>query len=518
MLLVFSSLAPGPALAQTETPTSTPTPHERLFLPAVLHLVPPPSPLFQLNSSLYMQTVSPTASYNLGCQMGTRDLNLPGTQNSLAILDYGQGWAENGVWGVWNFSWAFIPASQVGSSAREFARGYYNCTASDTASRLTLAIGTNNFGAYGCEGSEECKDPLVRAERAAAHGQVWAQLVADTQQWVTNQGLGSQVSIVGANDIEQTWNKPVVARAWVNAYQANNQGIHIFYNYGSCTNCPTRLNPALQPPNDWTLEDLWYVSYGLPSAWPVPEIYNNNGVNARQWAYLSYYAVTQHGAPIHFPALMTQWQACQQVADAECETLDNTPQESHNQLLSELAYWPATRQESLGWVTDICWSGRSPACGQNLVAPPANGTPLALPPNKLPAQPVFPSTPAAAKPLPPPPNSAEPHQAMRFSGLRPSALPPISAQRFLPGNAWAGWVQGRYVQVYAGGNPLNPQQGKLIYWPDDPSIPPQVFNTESGGELRIVAEEGGLLTLRSAAGEWLRFNPARPQNPVIISP
>ncbi len=509
VLLLLSSFSAGPALAQTDTPTPTPTPTatppppmHKLFLPAVLHS---PIPLaFQLNSSLYMQTISPSAAYNLGCQMGTRDLNLPGTQNSLAILDYGQGWSEDGItWGVWNFSWVFASTTQVGNSVREFARGYYNCTGSDTTSHLTLAIGTNDYGSFGSESS----DPAVRAVWAGNHGRAWAELVADTQQWITTQGLGSQVSIAGANDIEQTWNKPVVARAWADAFQANNQGIYIYYNFGSCTNCPTRLNPSLLPPNDWTLEDIWYVSYGLPAAWPVPEIYNNNGVNARQWAYLSRYAALQHGLPLVFPALMSQWQACLQVSnDPDCETLDNTPSESYTQLMSELAYWPETRQDSISWVTDICWSGRSPSCGSALLA----GATAA------PAAPVVPGLPNRGTPAPKPVAAAENSaflQPAPFTGLRAEAMPPVSGQLFNPGNAWAGWVNGEYLQIYAGSSPADPQHGKLILIRQLGT--PETYRIADSGALHIEAERDGLLLLRSKKGQRLYFDP---QKPGIITP
>jgi hypothetical protein len=502
LLLMFSNLLTGPALAQTPTPTSTQTPPtERLFLPIILHLEPPSSLPFQLNSSLYMQSMSPSTAYALGCQVGRRDLNLPGTQSSLVILDYGQGWSEDGtIWGVWNFSWVFASTTEIGNSVREFGRGYYNCTGSDTTSQLTLAIGTNDYGSFGSESS----DPAVRAVWASNHGRAWALLVAETQQWITNQGLGSQVKIAGANDIEQSWNKPIVARAWADAFQANNQGIYIYYNYGSCTNCPPRLNPALVPPNTWTLEDIWYVSYGLPAAWPVPEIYNNSGVNARQWAYLSYYAATQHGVPLFFPALMSQWQACLQVSnDPDCETLDNTPAESYTQLLSELAYWPQTRQDSISWVTDICWSGRSPACGQNLpgpslalsaLSPLPSGKPIASPPNNTK---VAPKPVAAAEginvPLSP-----------TGTGLRAEAMPPISSQLFTPGNAWANWIDGVYTQIYAGSSPNDPQRGKLLIV--KPMQPIEVQTIIGSGGLSIEGERDGLLWLRGANGQSFYFD------------
>jgi len=42
------------------------------------------------------------------------------------------------------------------------------------------------------------------------------------------------------------------------------------------------------------------VSYGVPPAYPLPEIYLTNGVNAWQWQQLSVYAHANHGSPIYF--------------------------------------------------------------------------------------------------------------------------------------------------------------------------------------------------------------------------
>jgi hypothetical protein len=94
------------------------------------------------------------------------------------------------------------------------------------------------------------------------------------------------------------------------------------------------------------------VSYGSPSALPLPLIYLTTGVHAKQWAYLSQYSVQEHGYRMDFSGVFTQWAACQQFGN--CDFIDNTPEQAYQQLSYELNKFPATAQY-LRWKTDIRW-------------------------------------------------------------------------------------------------------------------------------------------------------------------
>ena len=289
-------------------------------------------------TSLYISTLDGATIYNYGCALGSRDQQTPGTQDSLVILDFGQPWEEDGTLGVWSFSWQFIDTNRVYDLTKEYIRGYYNCTGSDNASRVDVAIGTSNYG----------------SKVTSNHGKAWAGVVDRLYNWTISSGYSSQVTVSGAIDIELSWNTPSISKAWVDGYDSADKGKYLRYNFGACEGCPTRLATGLTPANGWKLSDIYYTAYGAAPVWPIPEIYATSGVNARQWAYLSYWSYYNKGTSIYYRGLMTQWQACQQYP-GKCEGTDNSPSEGWTQLFGEINYWSVTAQSTIPWLTDIKW-------------------------------------------------------------------------------------------------------------------------------------------------------------------
>jgi len=334
LVVAQPTLTPAPSRTPTVTrtpwPTFTPTP------------TPGPTP-FIYSTSHYVQSLSSLALADLGCQLGERDRTTPDAQTSIVVLDFGQPYGEDGAYGVKLFSvYTFVTTSQIQTAARAFATGYWNCTGSDTQSRVTLAVGTSNYGAWFRTGSN-----------ASNHGKAWAGMVASLANWLAAQPYGAQVTAAGAIDIELNWNKPDVTRAWVNGFDSADGGLHHYYDFGDCASCPSRTYPGWTPDNDWTLADVWYVSWGAGPAYPLPLIYATSGINARQWAWLSKYSYEQHGARMQFNGEMTQWQACQQRGG--CAYIDNTPQQGWQQLWDETYLNINTRQSIMPWSTDIRW-------------------------------------------------------------------------------------------------------------------------------------------------------------------
>src|SRR2546428_495854 len=92
--------------------------------------------------------------------------------------------------------WALAVAT--GSAVAQFARGYYVCTGSDTTSVLWVAVGTTNDGGAVTWG----------------HGKAWAAMINSVNGWLGANGFDSQTWVVGANDMELSWNSPPVTRAW----------------------------------------------------------------------------------------------------------------------------------------------------------------------------------------------------------------------------------------------------------------------------------------------------------------
>jgi len=312
----------------------------RVFLPFFPQY---PQPL--TSTSYYMTTINSEFVFNLGCALGLRDLQEEGQQDSVAVLDFSYPICEDetGEFGAELFGAGPVDLDDVSSSVKDFALGYYHCSGSDNESNLVIGVGTNNKP-YSCDTHEKATD----------HGAAWSRMVKSLNRWASNQGILHQVQVYGASDIELGWNSPGWTRAWLAGFEQTNGNFML--HFGDAAGCPYDENPhwscGTSKFPEWTVEDVWFVSWGSPSALPLPLIYLTNGVHAKQWAYLSQYSDAAHGQRMDFTGVFTQWDYCQHFT--WCSGIDNTPFDAYNQLYSELNNQPATAQE-LRWKTDIHW-------------------------------------------------------------------------------------------------------------------------------------------------------------------
>jgi len=312
-----------PTSTPTHTPTRTPTP---TFTPRPVGYPPPYS------TSYYLSTTNYDTLYRLGQSVGASILP---AQDVIIFLDFGQPWYENGSWGSIIFgSLEFRSISQLTTAVQAFCRGYY--INSPTDAHLTLAIGTSNYGR-----SYE----FVSHE----HGVAWAQMVNWLNTWIGSPpSWASKIKIAGAIDAEPGWNTAGRTRAWAEGFDsAISSGV--YYNFGSCDSCPFAACPTCRILNGWTYEDIWYISWGVRTAFTVPEIYLVSGVNADQWHRVSLYAWNAHGQAIRYSGAMTQYVSCQQKG---CTT--NTPSQGWLQLFDYLNSDPRTAYTPR-WSTDIRW-------------------------------------------------------------------------------------------------------------------------------------------------------------------
>lgn len=303
------------------------------------------------STSYYLPTTDPAFLYNLGCEHGQRDLLKPEAQDSVVILNFSYPiyTPELGFGAALFEDNPYIPTkpasiASIEAGVKGYAAGYYHCSGDDTTSNLVIGVGTNN------------KSTSIKTiEKTTAHGAAWSAMVSNINQWAVKEGIYHQVQTYGANNIEVGWNTPELTRAWIAGFEQT--GENFLLHFGDASGCPYEDNPQWVCNNGWELEDLWYASWGAPSALPLPLIYLNNGVHAKQWAYLSQYSVAEHGYRMDFTGVFTQFQYCEQWGDASwssCETTDNTPEEAYLQLISELNKYPTTAQ-GLRWKTDIRW-------------------------------------------------------------------------------------------------------------------------------------------------------------------
>jgi len=300
---------------------------------------PPPA-----TTSHYISSTSSGAMYNLGWDAAQNG------EKGIIVLDFGQPWVSGGAYGTNLFDDppTFVTLAQIRNLAVQFAAGYYDSsqTVLFQIGPVTIAIGTSND-----QGSSGLSDSDYYQQ-----GSQWAAMVKDAWSDVQGSEIAAAITSVNAGiDIEMDFNTPARTRAWVDGYD-DYVGRRLYYNYGTASGCWTEgTNASDNGPcnDDWTQEDVWYVSYGQPSAFPLPEIYLNDGANAKQWQQLSLYGYLHHGGRMVIKGAMTQLGACQTVGCHPDE--DNTPAQGWSQLYFWLRSDDRAWQNTLDWSTDITW-------------------------------------------------------------------------------------------------------------------------------------------------------------------
>jgi len=352
----------------------TPTPRPTFTPPAA-----PSYALSQYMSTVYIDSTDYDALYNLGRKRGGCDGGPAAHPDSFVILSFGIPWDDrdthNGV--PANYGVALYPdtatkmtISQLESNMKGFIWGYYGCVSSiNPSASLTVGLGINSSAV----------DETGKRYITSAHGQAWAQLVDRLNDYLEiPPSWESTIKVVGAADFEPGWGNKARVRQWVDGYSAVDNSQYFFF--GTCDGCPVVNNDFtagyVAPPiaGDWTMDDLWYVAYGAPPAWPVPEIYRVDHYHARQWQNLSLYAATCNLLPgggicephassygngkISFSGAMTQYQACVDLGNDCDPDQTNSPPVGWQQLWQALKdpNTPLTNQSALLWITDIGWT------------------------------------------------------------------------------------------------------------------------------------------------------------------
>ncbi len=477
-------------------------------------------------TSYYMTTLDSNYIYSLGCKLGTRDAGEPGAQDNVAVLDFSYPICNDTIgFGADLFGYGPASIADVANATKQFALGYYTCSGVDVESNLVIGVGTNNK-------PTSCNTTT----KATAHGKAWANLLTNLNQWAQNAGIFHQVQFYGASNMELGWNSPEWTRDWIAGFEEI--GNTFLFNFGDAAGCPYEDKPTYNCGTsafpEWEMEDVWFISWGSPSALPLPLIYLTNGVHAKQWAYLSQYSVSQHGHRMDFTGVFTQYDYCQQFT--WCDGTDNSPEQAYQQLTDELNKYPSTAQ-ILRWKTDIHW------ILQNEITSPG----VDLLPNfdEITSHPVENDIAALRSDLQTPSlsqvmsDSLE-HKLQIYESLNQNIQ--ISQTNPAPKNApirnstsneittnfrngiteggaiaglpyaanitttWQDLTAEGYLQVAAGSAPERPQQGvlyALLLSPDATAITPMtIFAPDDSGPLSIVERTDDGLLIGSESGQW----------------
>ncbi|WP_418063512.1 hypothetical protein [Pimelobacter simplex] len=313
---------------------------------AVLGVAAPASAAPTSVKSFYVSRYSLSWAYDRGCDAGRHDLTAAGAQRRYVVLDFGAMYKNaSGTWMLTAFSGADISFPQARDMVAQWARGYWVCVGSDVESVAYVALGTNNSN-----GQQHITAEAGRRLAGAAKNAY--QITTDGVSWYR------QARPVGGNDFED-WGRPAwlngASRAWIDGYNGVS-GARPMLNYGAAGGCPTSSVPGVGSCNaGLNAETIWRVSWS-GTAYPLPEVYASSGANAKQWRYLSKYAVTAHGSKFFFPGVMAQSGACSQSA-AGCPGTGNGPGAAWNQLDTQVNADPATATTP-GSPTNIWWGPR----------------------------------------------------------------------------------------------------------------------------------------------------------------
>lgn len=358
LLLLLGNLGSVPYNGDPQT-----EPTQVNYLPVVFQDYSPLPPPF--STSYYVQlSVRDSHSNrlsemrNLGCRIGQLETATPGAQDHIVILALGQPWTSGPNFKISFFrppgvsDWYEPNLEDVDALIKEAILGYWACK--DENSRITIALGVNTYGNFGIP----IGGPKAYADEAHGHGYYFARMIERLSGWLKDERMDHRIVLAGALDSELNFNPPEIARNWVDGFIAAKIG-KMLYNFGTCEGCPESPKTGWSGANGWTQDDVWYVSWGAGPVMPLPEIYAVNGVHARQWKYMNWYAANVKKMKMVFAGSLTQYQACQQVGGCGSGKLaiNNYPSEGWWQLYNELNSDPTTAQSYLPWSSDMRWMG-----------------------------------------------------------------------------------------------------------------------------------------------------------------
>lgn len=304
--------------------------------------------------------------YSQGCVAAARG------DSGVAILDFGQarnfGSSSSPIYGTLlvgpSAQKAYITDSSgagldITSAVEKFAKGYHDAyynpspgcpSAGPFVRGITVAAGINNqFGAL--------PTPTVQV---AAHAQAWAAMVKKIKYDIA---AYSEVSVAAAIDAEPDYDTSYnPTKWWTEAY--NNQNVGGYYNFGSTDGYPRPAlgdpTPVVPPPfpccSAWGVDQLYHVSYGLTSAFSLPEIYIPQ--YSRDWNRVKRWSIESHQPlTLSFSGVMSE------CATSPCRVASKTvyfkPDEAWQVHWLEINGDPDTKQNLINSTDIKCSNGNS---------------------------------------------------------------------------------------------------------------------------------------------------------------
>ena len=286
-------------------------------------------------TSYYISTRKSQTLHDLGAALAQRQIATGSSQDNVVALLFG-GPTYDVTTATYGASlWGHRSSvNDIASLVEAFIVGYYNAPGMTPNLHVRIVLATSNNG----------------GNVNTNHGQAWAQMINDVAAWVISQRYSGQVDIAGGSNIEMGFNRFPMTKTWIDGY-ASVMPNRFMYNVGAAEGCPR--SGAGSCNNSWTVDNLWYVSWGSTPAIPLPEIYN--AANAAQWTNVSLYGVNQYNESVISAGALTEFGACQQhPTDSTCLPAPFTPADGWNAFYTTLNGNASTAQ-TLPWSSDIKW-------------------------------------------------------------------------------------------------------------------------------------------------------------------
>lgn len=287
--------------------------------------------------SYYITTSDYDTINDLGCQTAQQ------SRQGRMVLFYGSPVEVSGTYGatLWG---DYQTVSGVASLARGFARGYHNCASGDIFMRLGVGISNCLIGGAS---DDNCKTSASykTSSWVRGHGEAWALMVNDLQNWAETYGYSDRVYFYGAWDMEPSWSSYSRANAWMHGYDYDAPNDRPLYANDSADGCPqdSPLNDTTNGDcnNGWDQWWMWHESWDHSPAMPFVQVYYRS--MAEQWMHIDEYGYHAESAGLyHFGVL--------------AHDDINTPHNAHYMLMDELNSHSHTSQSSLRYTSLVTWT------------------------------------------------------------------------------------------------------------------------------------------------------------------
>ncbi len=292
-----------------------------------------------------------TDLYQMGYDQGCSSDQQRGSNSSLyqiAILNFGDPTiGSSGAFGATDKAgFHYIGntglTNSIEWSAVRYMLGFWDGTVVASGSFMTVMVGTNNhkYDQYGNDNG---------APVNYAHGQAWARMVRDLQNWISNFGFGTQLAVEAADDMETSWAYYSQTLDWANGFSSVGGE---YYDYGDAGGCPAyssgncNAGPLNGGNMGWSTANEYTISWALTPAYAVPEIYIP--IQAQQWYQISLWGATHSHPRIYFTAALSEYNAC-----GGC---DNTYYQSWSQMQNAVNGDSRTNIGRIPYTTEMSYS------------------------------------------------------------------------------------------------------------------------------------------------------------------